>query len=167
MKLELTHRGDYAIRAMLALAEAGDRQLSAGEIGKRMRIPASYVPQVMADLSRAGLAQAARGRHGGYRLARRPGTITLLEVVRASEPDRRRRSCVLRGGPCADGTPCQVHDAFADAQASLLAVLADTPLSAVARLPSASRILTSGSADGGREVRWLRLLNGGGGPARE
>lgn len=29
MKLELTHRGDYAIRAMLALAEVGGRQLSA------------------------------------------------------------------------------------------------------------------------------------------
>ena len=136
MKLELTHRGDYAIRAMLALAEAGNRQLSASEIGDRMRIPSSYVGQVMADLSRAGLARAALGRRGGYRLARQPLAITLLDVVRASGSDGRRTVCALRGSPCAEGGQCQVHDAFADAQAALLAVLGGTTLMAVARPPS-------------------------------
>jgi Rrf2 family protein len=133
MKLELTRRGDYAIRAMLALAEAGNRQLSASEIGDQMRIPPSYVGQVMADLSRAGLARSALGRRGGYRLARQPSTITLLDVVRASEADGRRTDCVLRGSPCAARGHCEVHDAFTGAEAALLAVLGGTPLSAVAR----------------------------------
>ena len=133
MRLELTHRGDYAVRAMLALHEARDQQLSASEIGARMRIPASYVGQVMADLSRAGLARAVLGRHGGYRLGRRPEAITLLDVVRACEPDIGRTSCVLRGSPCAEGGHCQVHAAFATAEAALLAVLGRTPLSVAAR----------------------------------
>lgn len=135
MKLELTRRGDYAIRAMLALAEAGDRQLSASEIGDRMRIPPSYVGQVMADLSRGGLARAVLGRHGGYRLARPTAAITLLDVVRARGSDGRRTVCVLRGIPCADGGHCQVHDTFAHAEAALLSVLAGTTLSAIARPP--------------------------------
>lgn len=136
MRLELTRRSDYAIRAMLALAEAGNRQLSASEIGNRMRIPPSYVGQVMADLSRAGLARAAIGRRGGYRLARPTAAITLLDVVRASGSDGHRTTCVLRGSPCAESRHCQVHDSLADAEAALLAVLGGTPLSAVARPPS-------------------------------
>lgn len=139
MKLELTHRGDYAIRAMLALAEAGNRRLSASEVGNRMRIPPSYVGQVMADLSRAGLARATLGRHGGYRLDREPAAITLLDVVRASGSDGRRVACVLRGSPCAEAGHCRVHVAFADAEAAMLAVLGRTTLSAVARPPSPDR----------------------------
>jgi Rrf2 family protein len=140
MKLELTRRGDYAIRAMLALAEAGSQQLSAGAIGDRMRIPASFVAQVMADLSRAGLTRAVVGRRGGYVLARHSEAITLLDVVQAAERDGRRRSCVLRGSPCAEGGACQVHEAFAGAQEALLAVLADTTLRAVAQPPTTAAV---------------------------
>jgi Rrf2 family protein len=85
MRLQLTRRGDYAVRAMLALAEAGDRQLSAATIGAQMLIPASFVPQVMADLSRSGMARASLGRAGGYRLARPADQISLLEVIEAIE----------------------------------------------------------------------------------
>jgi Rrf2 family protein len=133
MKLELTRRGDYAVRAMLALAEAGNSRLSAAVVGERMRIPASFVPQVMADLSRAGMAHAALGRHGGYRLARSARTISLLEVVEAAEGDPARRTCVLRGSPCAEDATCQVHDAFSAAQHAMRDVLDRTTLHDVAR----------------------------------
>jgi Rrf2 family protein len=128
VKLELTRRGDYAVRAMLALAEAGDRQLSAAAVGERMGIPASFVPQVMADLSRAGMAHAEVGRRGGYRLARSAQAISLLEVVEAAEGASRRRTCVLRGGPCAEDATCQVHDAFTAAGNAMRVVLARTTL---------------------------------------
>ena len=128
VKLQVTRRGDYAVRAMLALAEAGDRQLSAAAVGERMGIPASFVPQVMADLSRAGLAHAALGRRGGYRLARSARAISLLEVVEAAAGPPRRRTCVLRGGPCAEDGTCQVHDAFTAAQHAMRVVLDRTTL---------------------------------------
>lgn len=128
MKLELTRRGHYAVRAMIALAEAGDDKLNAKAISARMRIPASFVPQVMADLSRAGMARAALGRGGGYRLARPAETISVLEVVNAAEGERGRRICVLRGGPCAEDGTCQVHEAFTEARRAMLVVLARTTL---------------------------------------
>jgi len=133
VRLQLTRRGDYAVRAMLALAEAGDRQLSAAAIGARMGIPASFVPQVMADLSRAGMAHAALGRRGGYRLARGAHAISLLEVVEAAVGPPVRRICVLRGSPCAEAGTCQVHDAFTAAQHAMRAVLDQTTLRDVVR----------------------------------
>jgi len=50
-----------------------------------MALPASYTPQVLRLLAEAGLAEAKAGRGGGYRLARPPDQVALLEVVEAAE----------------------------------------------------------------------------------
>jgi len=128
MRLALTRRGDYAVRAALALAEAGEHRLSAGAIADRMRIPTSFVSQVMADLSRAGVASAVKGRGGGYRLARPAADVTLLDAIQASEDDRRQRTCVLRGIPCGARGRCAVHDTFVKGEDAVLRVLRQTTL---------------------------------------
>jgi Rrf2 family protein len=137
VKLELTRRGDYAVRAMLALAAADgldpDRYLSARRIAAEMAIPVRFVPHVLTDLSAAGLVMARTGRLGGYRLARPAREITLLDVITAAEGDARRRACVLRGIPCGTDGFCPVHPVFMAAQDAMLetlagATLADVPL---------------------------------------
>jgi Rrf2 family iron-sulfur cluster assembly transcriptional regulator len=134
MRLELTKRGDYAVRAMLALAHAPDgRRISVRRIAEEMTIPVRFLPQVMSDLAGAGLVEATTGRAGGYRLARPATDVSLLDVVEAVEGDSRRRTCVLRGGPCGLDGHCDVHDVFFEAQDAMLgalarARLADLPL---------------------------------------
>ena len=100
MRLTLTRRADYAVRAMLALARHEDGLLSGGRIAAEMHIPPRFVAQVMGDLVQAGLAQARTGRSGGYRLAREPEAISILAIVEAAEGDARRHSCVLSSGSC-------------------------------------------------------------------
>ena len=133
MRLELTKRADYAIRAAVALAAAapGDH-LSVRRIAEEQGIPARFLTQVMVDLVGAGLVEARLGRTGGYRLARPSSETTLLEVIEAIEGDSRRRTCVLRGGPCNVNGTCAVHAAFAAAQDGMLEVLGGTSLAAVA-----------------------------------
>ena len=134
MRLELTRRGDYAVRAMLALARAEVAQMTGAQVAAATEIPPNLVPRVMGDLVRAGLVVNRRGRAGGYRLARDPAEVSLLDVVRAVEGDRRRRTCVLRGGPCGrDGSFCGVHDAFFRAQEAVLETLAEASLDEVTR----------------------------------
>ena len=72
MKLDLTMRSDYAIRAMLALAKAPDKVRSSRSIALEMNIPPRFLPQIMADLGRAKLVSATAGRTGGYKLAATP-----------------------------------------------------------------------------------------------
>jgi len=129
VRLDLTKRGDYAIRAMLTLARAPEgRLLSVRRIAGAMAIPRQFLPQVMLDLGRAGLVDAVAGRSGGYRLRRPAADITLLDVIEAVEGDSQRRTCILRGGPCGlDGT-CDVHEAFFSAQDAMLAALASANL---------------------------------------
>lgn len=133
MRLELTRRGDYAVRAMTRLARADTGQLTAAAVAAETGIPASFVPQVMGDLVRAGLVANRRGRAGGYRLARPAEDVSLLQVVEAAEGDARRQTCVLRGGPCRRDGPCDVHDAFFRAQEAVLHTLATVSLADVTR----------------------------------
>jgi Rrf2 family protein len=82
MRLELTRRGDYAVRAMLSLAEhGGNGWLSVARISAAMDIPERFLPRVMAELARSGLVEGHLGRTGGYRLARPAASITLLDVI--------------------------------------------------------------------------------------
>jgi Rrf2 family transcriptional regulator, iron-sulfur cluster assembly transcription factor len=141
MRLELTKRGDYAVRAMLALTRGwGTGVLSARRISDAMAIPVRFLPQVLGDLARAGLVEAAPGRTGGYRLAKDPGAITLLDVIEAVEGDGRRRTCVLRGGPCGvDGT-CDVHDVFFEGQEALRGTFARATLADLAAPATAAAL---------------------------
>ena len=123
MRLELSLRGDYAVRAMLAIAshDGGGAPLSARRIAAEM----------------AGLISGTTGRAGGYRLARPAREITLLQVVDAIEGDGLTGRCVLRGGPCRlDGT-CAVHEPFMAATEALRREL---------RATSLERVTTSGTA---------------------
>jgi Rrf2 family protein len=120
MRLELTHRGDYAIRAMIALSHDDRGRLSVRRIAEEMHIPVAFLPQVMRDLVAAGLVESASGRSGGYRLARPAAGIAVLEIVESIEGDSRRTTCVLRGSPCGRDGHCDVHDVFFAAQAAML-----------------------------------------------
>lgn len=132
MRLELTKRGDYAVRAMIALARGDGERLSARRISDAMDIPVRFLPQVLADLQRAGLVAAAAGRSGGYLLAKAADEVSLLEVIEAVEGDSRRRTCVLRGGPCGRDGTCDVHDVFFAGQEALLGTFASASLAALA-----------------------------------
>jgi cysteine desulfurase len=120
MRLELTHRGDYAIRAMIALSHNDLGRLSVRRIAEQMNIPVAFLPQVMRDLVAAGLVESAAGRSGGYRLARPATSIPVLEIVESIEGDSRRTTCVLRGSPCGHDGHCDAHDVFFAAQSAML-----------------------------------------------
>ena len=122
MRLELTHRGDYAIRAMIALGRANGLagRLSVRRIAAEMSIPVAFLPRVMRDLVAAGLVEAIAGRTGGYRLSRPAESIAVLEIIESIEGDSRRRACVLNGAPCSLDGPCEIHHVFFAAQTAML-----------------------------------------------
>jgi Rrf2 family protein len=134
MRLTLSLRADYAVRAMVSLATVENpAPISARALSDRMAIPVRFLPHVLSDLSRAGLVIGTPGRKGGYRLARPAGAIDLLSIVDAADTRPGPPTCVLRGGPCAPDGRCAVHDAFVAANDATRASLRATTLSQIAR----------------------------------
>ena len=53
------------------------------QIAERREMPVQFLEQLFSTLRRDGLLNSQRGVKGGYRLARPPEDITVLEVVQA------------------------------------------------------------------------------------
>jgi Rrf2 family protein len=82
-----TARAEYGVRLLVALghAAAGGQPRSLKDVAEAEALPGAYLEGIAARLRRAGLVEARRGAHGGYRLTREPAEITMDEVVVALE----------------------------------------------------------------------------------
>ena len=84
MKLSL--RGEYALRAMVALGENNDGEIVRIQtISEQRNIPKRFLEQILNDLKSGGFVESRRGVAGGYRLARPPEEITLAALMRHVE----------------------------------------------------------------------------------
>ena len=138
MELRLGKRADYTVRAVLDLARHSDQgRRKAADISAEMDIPASYLPQLLAELVRAGLVRSVAGRKGGYTLARDPAFITLLEVIEVAEGVVTSTECVLRSGPCRWDDACAIHDPWLRAQEALRRSLSATSFAEIAEIDAA------------------------------
>jgi len=81
--MHVSAKGDYAARAVTALAAMYPDRASAQTIADNHDLPRKFLEAVFADLRRASIVTATRGADGGYALRRRPAEITLGEVLRA------------------------------------------------------------------------------------
>src|ERR1051325_9621465 len=81
--MKVSHRGLYALKALLHLAEAHERGLvKIHDIAEEESIPDKFLEGILVTLKNARLVSSERGREGGYRLRRPPGEILIGEVVR-------------------------------------------------------------------------------------
>jgi Rrf2 family transcriptional regulator, iron-sulfur cluster assembly transcription factor len=126
--MQLTSRTEYAVRAMIDLARLDGSQATAKEIAKRQEIPPKFLPQIMVDLSRAGLVQGTRGSGGGVRLAVDPTKVTLRRIVDAIEGPMALYACLEEGGVCHREGRCEVQHVWAWAQSRFLKALEEFTL---------------------------------------
>jgi Rrf2 family transcriptional regulator, nitric oxide-sensitive transcriptional repressor len=104
---------EYALRAVVYLAQHAEESWTTKQIAAATRVPAGYLSKVLQGLSRAGLINSQRGRHGGFQLTGDPQVVTVLEVINAVEPIRRIARCPLNLSTHSMGL-CPLHQALDD-----------------------------------------------------
>ena len=104
----------HALRAMAWLAaHPGEDAVLGRDLARKLKIPPDYLSKVLATLARSGVLHAVRGAKGGYRLARAPERIKLVEVVSPFEGKRARSGCLLHPDrPCRDSGACSAHGSW-------------------------------------------------------
>jgi Rrf2 family protein len=128
--MQITRQADYAVRAMVYLAQVGvDHRAATSQIAQEKQIPPSFLAKIVSQLSVAGLLQTSRGAHGGVSLARSPEEITLLDVVEAIDGPILLNECVGENGACVFGDTCAIRPVWCDAQKELADRLKDTNFS--------------------------------------
>ena len=93
--MKVSTRGEYGVRAMVALAKNyGEGPLSIAAIARESSVPYAYLEQLIVPLRRAGLVESKRGAQGGYTLTRAPESMTVGEVYRVMEGPVAPMDCV-------------------------------------------------------------------------
>jgi Rrf2 family protein len=114
--ISITSKSPYAVAALAELGRSsGADPVPIGELARRREMPVQFLEQLFAVLRRAGIVSSQRGVKGGYRFARPPAEIVVLEVVE------------LLDGPLGR----DAEGVFADASAAAREVLAQTTIADV------------------------------------
>ncbi|BCG59466.1 Rrf2 family transcriptional regulator [Paenibacillus sp. URB8-2] len=79
-------RFGYGLQALIILASQ-EEQYSSAEMAGQIRCEPTALRKILARMTEAGIIEVKLGRGGGYRLAKRPETITLSEVYRSVHED--------------------------------------------------------------------------------
>ncbi len=81
--ISVTAKSRYAVVGMAELSRHADKPVPISVVAERRDIPVQFLEQLFSTLRRDGLLISQRGAKGGFRLARDPDEITVLEVVQS------------------------------------------------------------------------------------
>jgi Rrf2 family protein len=151
--MRLSKRGEYGLRAMIALARTGPDGIppivQIREIAKRERIPPKFLEQILLALKNAGLLHSKMGVGGGYHLARPAAEISLGQIVRVLDGPLAPVKCVSQMAyepcGCPDEATCGLRLVMGDVRNAISAVLDGTSLAeAITREEKAGKRVRAG-----------------------
>ena len=97
----MSSKSRYAVRALVELelrTGGAPRPVRVVDLARERELPEQYLEQLFAALRRAGILRSHRGVGGGFAFARRPDTVTVLEIVEALDGPVTVATCT--GGEC-------------------------------------------------------------------
>jgi Rrf2 family protein len=112
--LRLTKKADYSL---IALRHFAGRRLKSGvqasasakEVADNCGIPLPVLSKLLQKLGKSGFLIAEQGTNGGYRLARDPALISVLEVIRAIDGPIVLANCFTAEAACGHASQCSVR----------------------------------------------------------
>ena len=82
--MKLTRASSYALHAVAFMAaQKHDRPIASHNIAQARGIPERFLLKVLKPLVSARVLLSIKGPNGGYRLAKAPADITMLEILEA------------------------------------------------------------------------------------
>ncbi len=102
----ITTKGRNALKIMIDLARGGEGYISLADVAERQKESLKYLETSAKQLSAAGLIVSARGKLGGYKLAKKPEEYTVAEIITAAEGSLAPVSCLDGSTPCENAGNC-------------------------------------------------------------
>ncbi len=132
--IRISKMADYGVAIMAELAQEEGR-LSASELGERISLGVESSAKILKMLTKGGLVTSARGKSGGYELAKSAEEISLLSIVEAVDGAVRLTDCAndcpKSGDPCGREASCLAKATMRDLSAAIRGMLGKIPLSAI------------------------------------
>ena len=108
----ITTKGRNALKVMIDLARhEGEGFISLSDVAERQNESVKYLESSAKQLSSAGLVVSARGKSGGYKLAKKAEEYTVAEILISGEGSLAPVSCLESGG-CENAGTCMTLPLF-------------------------------------------------------
>ena len=92
-------KGRYALTVMVELARhTGDDYVSLADIAEKENLSMKYLESIISILNKGGMLNSARGKNGGYRLARKPEEYNISEILLLTEGSLAPVNCIMQEG---------------------------------------------------------------------
>ena len=89
-------KGRYALRVMIDLAQQNsDDFIPLKDVAERQEISKKYLEIIAKEMVKGGLITGASGKHGGYKLVRKPSEYTVGEILEIMEGPFAPVACLL------------------------------------------------------------------------
>jgi Rrf2 family protein len=128
--MKLSKKGEYALRSLINLgiaAEVGRSLVQVSELAENEQLPIKFLEQILQALKEAGLVISARGKFGGYRLAKPMNQITIGQVVRLIDGPLAPIGCVSQTAyakcTCPDEEHCGLRMLMLDVRNAIAGIL--------------------------------------------
>jgi len=109
--MKISTKGRYGLRILLDLAlHENDTPRLIRDIAFSQQISEKYISRLIVDLRRSGMVKSIRGAKGGFRLARNPKLITLLNIVEVMEGPMSIVDCVQSPDKCKRNESCVTRE---------------------------------------------------------
>lgn len=119
--MQLTQFSDYSLRVLLYLTAQPERWVPVPEISRAYGVSQNHLAKVVQGLLDHGYVESSRGRAGGLKLAKPPGSINVGAVVRATEPHLNLVECFdAASNACPIDAVCGLKGALVSAQKAFL-----------------------------------------------
>jgi Rrf2 family protein len=143
--MHISARGDYAVRAALALAARYPATMSTQALADEQGLPRKFLETILADLRRADVVRAVRGCDGGYQVAREPAQVAVATILRAVDGPLAEVRGMRPEEVAYEGSAQHLSELWVAARSALRDVLDEVNLAQLAsgRLPSRVRRLAA------------------------
>lgn len=132
--MKLTMKGDYGLRAMLDLAAYyGQGPIESADIANRQCIPEQYLDQILMALRKEGLIKSVRGPKGGHMLAKPPASITMAQVMRATDGYVPPMECLPNPAFCQLSPGCALREVWRQIDEMTQSILTSTTIEELAQ----------------------------------
>lgn len=99
---KLSQKADYGLILLSALSRKGGL-VSVSSVAQQFQIPGKFLSQIALELKKANIVTSKEGTKGGYKLAREPKEIKILDVLKILDGDLVVGSCFEDEQECVCG----------------------------------------------------------------
>lgn len=115
MTVFFSKKCEYALQAILLMAvSVHDSVFPAEDISKKLNIPKEFISKILQSLTDSGIVESKKGKSGGFKLAKYPSKIKLIDIVEAIDGLESFNTCILGFPKCSSENPCPLHDKWGE-----------------------------------------------------